>query len=632
MEAERDLAQLSSKADALSGGALVDLLLPPLEAAVAAQDLVRSLEISRICHSRRHALESSREYEKTFRLLFEAGKSLSFGGSPELGLSLSPLIVRLADRLKDVAKQRMAWNFTCSVQIGVEELLGAYESAIQSYNYSDQMQYHRGKGSALNNLGIILTYLGQYQVGIDIYKAALAELQLSDPSDGSLITVSLSCLANLIFAYIQAEDFPRALVWCEEFWNSPKPKNLDETIAYASGEANAIEVLLRIGNVARARSHFEAVKTIVGTVPETRYQVWFGRIEALLAIHEGEREKGLCLLQNHLEFLRTNYKIDAELCLRDLVRVHESFGDYETALGWLRELIDLTHSRMLGAAMLRHRTHIGQMRLKTDSIADEVTLYAHSQRLEQASLASRRALENSLESLERTAVAATLPEDPTGRQIYRVGELSYRMALAIGVDEKQAHAIGIAARLRDIGKLWISRSELLLKQRRLTPDEMAIVQTHATSGAEMLAQCDLPQGKLVADIARYHHENWDGTGYPNGLAGSAIPAAARIVAFADVFDALTHARPHRHAVSVDKACEVIQQGAGTRFDPDLTPVFIKLIGELGLANAALGETFGSGGRHASNFDARDALGVVSGLAQGRSAKAGEASSGAESSE
>jgi putative two-component system response regulator len=132
-----------------------------------------------------------------------------------------------------------------------------------------------------------------------------------------------------------------------------------------------------------------------------------------------------------------------------------------------------------------------------------------------------------------------------------------------------------AAPLHDIGKIGVPRA-ILRKPDVLTEDERAIMQRHARIGAEIMASGRSPVLRLAGEIARRHHERWDGTGYPDGLAGEDIPLAGRITAVADVFDALTHERPNKSAWGPKQAAAEIRGQAGRQFDPAVVDAFLQL--------------------------------------------------------
>jgi putative two-component system response regulator len=180
-----------------------------------------------------------------------------------------------------------------------------------------------------------------------------------------------------------------------------------------------------------------------------------------------------------------------------------------------------------------------------------------------------------LEVLERLATAGEFRDDETGEHARRVGSTAQQLADAVAAGDDATRRIGIAAPLHDIGKIAIPDA-LLLKAGRFTRSEHAVMQRHTSIGADMLAGTSSGLLALARDIALTHHERWDGGGYPNGLRGQEIPLAGRIVALADVFDALTHARPYKSAWSVGDAVEEIKRQGGEQFDPELVEAFAEL--------------------------------------------------------
>src|SRR5438552_8048723 len=188
--------------------------------------------------------------------------------------------------------------------------------------------------------------------------------------------------------------------------------------------------------------------------------------------------------------------------------------------------------------------------------------------LRQANLRTRvaeRELVNSrIEMLERLAVTADLKEEASGEHGYRVGKLSALLADDLNWSVEACNAIELAARLHDIGKIGVP-DRILLTSQELKDAERHFMCSHTLIGAELLAKSNILQLRMAEEIARYHHECWDGTGYPAKLSGKRIPIHARIVAIADVFDALTHGRPYAQAWSIDRALEEIKARRGKQF-------------------------------------------------------------------
>jgi putative two-component system response regulator len=180
-----------------------------------------------------------------------------------------------------------------------------------------------------------------------------------------------------------------------------------------------------------------------------------------------------------------------------------------------------------------------------------------------------------LEMLDRLALAAEFRDDDTGEHTRRVARTAMLLAERIGLPPEQTQVIGLAAPLHDVGKIAIPDA-ILLKPGTLTADEVAVVQRHTIVGGQILAGSSSEILNVAADIALHHHERWDGCGYPARLRGRQIPVAARIVAIADVFDALTHERPYKRPWPVERAVREIASESGAHFDPDIAAAFAGL--------------------------------------------------------
>jgi putative two-component system response regulator len=207
------------------------------------------------------------------------------------------------------------------------------------------------------------------------------------------------------------------------------------------------------------------------------------------------------------------------------------------------------------------------------------SLQRQNKRLEQKVRArSRTLVAAQVETLERLASAVEYRDDTSGQHIYRVGETCAQVARVLGFSASYCALIARAALLHDLGKIGIPDS-ILLKPGKLTAEEIAVMQSHTTIGGAVLAGGRTLLMSMARQIALTHHERWDGSGYPRGLAGEAIPHAGRIVAVVDVFDALTHDRPYKPAWSEAAAVAEIQAQSGRQFDPEVVTAFITLLGD-----------------------------------------------------
>ncbi|GAA0368230.1 two-component system response regulator [Bowmanella denitrificans] len=184
-----------------------------------------------------------------------------------------------------------------------------------------------------------------------------------------------------------------------------------------------------------------------------------------------------------------------------------------------------------------------------------------------------------LQVIQRLGRAAEYKDNETGTHVLRMSHYAKTIALAYGFSQPHADELLHAAPMHDIGKIGIP-DRILLKPGKLTKEEYAEMQNHPQIGAEILGDCDSSLLKLARIVALYHHEKWDGSGYPHGLQGDAIPIEARIVALADVFDALTSKRPYKEAWPVEEALEYIREQQGKHFDPALVPLLEQELDEI----------------------------------------------------
>ena len=198
---------------------------------------------------------------------------------------------------------------------------------------------------------------------------------------------------------------------------------------------------------------------------------------------------------------------------------------------------------------------------------------------------TRHLEEARLEVLDRLAIAAEFRDDTTHEHAQRIGRSASLLAAELGVDAETAVLIGRAAPLHDVGKIGVSDT-ILLKPAKLSADEFELMKMHTVIGGQILNGSRSPLLQLSAEIALSHHERWDGSGYPAGAAGETIPLSGRIVALADVFDALTHQRPYKQAWPLEDALAEIRAGSGTQFDRRVVEAFEALDHEALLAPIA----------------------------------------------
>jgi response regulator RpfG family c-di-GMP phosphodiesterase len=232
------------------------------------------------------------------------------------------------------------------------------------------------------------------------------------------------------------------------------------------------------------------------------------------------------------------------------------------ATEFLAKPVDSTEFKIRVRNLLALRLAQNQLKNRNQWLADEV------QR------ATQEILERERELVLRLARAAECRDPETGSHITRMASYAVLIAQQLGCDAGFVELMALAAPMHDIGKLGVP-DYILLKPGRLDEDELVIMHRHAEIGARILSDSLSPLIQLAANIAHYHHEQYNGHGYPDGLIGESIPLECRIVAVADVFDALTSSRPYKQAWSIEEARQYIKNGSGQHFCPRCSAAFLQ---------------------------------------------------------
>lgn len=319
----------------------------------------------------------------------------------------------------------------------------------------------------------------------------------------------------------------------------------------------------------------------IGSVPgETEARLALGRIH----LHEGRLNDAQTELLLSLD-LAVNSQAPKEqvAAYEQLIELYHQQGDPERALTYAR-LLRTTERTMFDA---QHDQHIRNLTVLFDveRAQQDARVYQLRSEVEHE---ARRAAEKQVrertaelaraqhEVVTRLAMAAEYRDDTTGEHTRRVGQTAAHIARALGWSEIQASVLGVAARLHDVGKIGIPDS-ILLKEGRLSESEYEQMKSHTLIGSRILSGGRSTLLSMAEEIARSHHERWDGSGYPMSLRGPEIPLTGRIVAIADVFDALTQARPYKAAWSTADALHEIQRQSGHHFDPELVDIASRVL-------------------------------------------------------
>jgi putative two-component system response regulator len=479
----------------------------------------------------------------------------------------------------------------------------AIETCAEALEIALDLHDAAAEAAVCNNLGVPLIYAAQYEDAIACFERVVTLAEHNPHLNG----YRAAAYGNIALACLHLEDYARGLRAARAAVElQEEPRTAAARLARVLAETYYTRLLLEVDAPETARQRCEIAKRIAHESGLERAELYAGMAEGLCEVRAGSIDVGLSRLAKVLERARV-LKGTLRDALIAMVRANELAGRTDVALVYLRELMMHTKEAQQENALLHHRLHLEQLehKQKTTSTPDVLMARRETKLRDQLveQVAHQELMKSRIEMLERLAVTAELRDDTTGEHSYRVGKLASLLAQEFGCDENTVFMVDLAARLHDIGKIGIPDG-ILLKAGRLNHAEMKLMQSHAMIGSEILAQSNVPHMKMAEEIARFHHEHWNGAGYPFGIGESAIPLPARITALADVFDALTHRRPYKEAWPLERALDEIASLKGLQFDPQLTDLFLALVPRLVRDVGDLDQYLGMAARESRFIQAR----------------------------
>lgn len=453
-----------------------------------------------------------------------------------------------------------------NLSAALEQLLAA-----QELFEAEQVQ---GRPMAVNliNMGLLYQDLGRHhEAGGFLQRAFQAGLDLKDDR---LVAVALNNLANGDLStgdlFVARERFETALSYARQLGMTDYIiDNLDglgQTLAGLGDFGQALQVHQQVLELARSGGNRS------------------GELDALINLgrdhlYLNSAERALQPLQEALSLasalLTPSRQFEVHLLLSE---AYEAAGNPWEALSHSRQSLELQET----VSAERNRERLRELKVKhqlarVQQEADSYRLRAEllrqsnreaenrvRQRTEQLELAH-------LDALERLALAAEYRDDATGAHTRRVGRNAAVIAFVLGFELADSRDLYTAAKLHDVGKIAVPDA-LLHKAGRLNDEELQVIRQHTVIGARLLTGSESRLLQLAGQICLYHHERFDGSGYPERLAGADIPLAARIVTVADVLDALTHERPYKPAWPLEQALAELRAQSGRQFDPLIVEV------------------------------------------------------------
>ncbi len=508
-----------------------------------------------------------------------------FALSGDLSASLT-FLERAAALLKTLGRTRLLADVLTNAGDIYREL-SEYQNALESLQEAFEIlksQDAESRSAAVNlqNLGLTYAALGKFERAAAFYKDALTiAAQLGDD------IIEVVSLINLGEVYLELARFADAEAAFEAAGDLSERHHL---VVYQIGATEGLgNVFYKKGLFSRAKeAHHLAVglaasindapNKLSGTLNLARDELATGSFgeavsharAALLLAERTEQPKAL--YEAH-ELLARAYKLQGGF--EKAVYHLEAFHGLKERI-FNDENAEKTRRLTLKIDLEKAHREAEVYRLKS-----ELSRQAHEEAERLVRERTRELEEAHLEVVTRLAVAAEYRDDDTGEHTRRVGRTAALLAYALGWSFEETQLLYTAARLHDVGKIGVPDATLL-KPGKLTDAEFGVMRTHTSIGSSILANGHSRLLRLAETIAAAHHERWDGQGYPHRLAGTDIPLAARIVAVADVLDALTHERPYKRAWSVNEALAEIERCSGTHFDPDIVTVCLAVFGAAGV--------------------------------------------------
>lgn len=495
------------------------------------------------------------------------------GRSP-MGVLAAEKAVEFAQSIESLPLLRRAYNLLGAVHSGTRDITQATFAYVKAYEIARQLNDRVALCSVIGNLAAARNAAGLFEHCV-LLNAKVLELGENDPAT---LSMRASALHNSALASYRLADYEGGLRFIEQAVAlSVEPGSQQEAFQRVNLEHTYVKLLVHSGDIPKARERMRLARNYAEMARSGPALLQARLAEVMVDVHDDRVDIGLTRLRPLYVDSKSNEPSRRDV-LETMVVGYSRAGRHADARRYYEEYLNL---------LSKGQTEIAKRQIaalkkaflapKGPTESDVAVLPAEVRQFMQSATFSARATEH----LESMAILAELRDDATGVHAYRVGRLAALLATASGLSDDRAKAIGMAARLHDLGKLVVPDA-VLRRRAKLTEPEIEVMRRHSTAGYLLLADVEHPAFRLAAEIAHAHHEWWDGSeaGYPRRLAGTGIPIESRIAALADVYDALTHERPYKRAWPHAEAVQEIRRLAGRQFDPELCAMFCALVDEL----------------------------------------------------
>jgi putative two-component system response regulator len=447
------------------------------------------------------------------------------------------------------------------------DLVGAIEYHVQALRIGMADENRVEMSRTWGNIGHTIGITGNFNLSVRCYQRALA---LVEPCEEPVFSRFSAC-TNLADNCYQLGRVDEGLAFAERALREMTREFRDQDPYGAILlNRNLVRLYLASGRQQDAQRHVAEALSLAQQTGSARARIAADITRASYELATGRSDVALTRLDQVLARAR-----ELPPVLRDtltcVIRAEEAAGNAARALMRLEELSDHIYS----VAIERAREHVELAALRGEAGRGADPRSEQDKARLEAKL-EPRSPPDGWKTLQRLAVGAVMRIDETGWHGRRVGALTKALALASGMAPLQALEAGLAAEVHDIGLLSVPEG-ILAKRGAFNAAERALVQRHAEAGAEMLRDDAHPLVFMAREIAKYHHAHWDGEGYPERVAGPFIPAAARMCAIADAYDAMVCGLGHTAPRTMAEALEELRRQAGRQFDPGLVSCFDALI-------------------------------------------------------
>lgn len=499
-------------------------------------------------------------------------------GKYPLGVAAAEKAVEIAEHTEDFGQLRRCYSLVGNLHNATKDYVQATVCYARAVEIARSIGDKVGECAGIANLATARLHSGLLEESRTLNALVIEMADLLQIQDVRLRSVKQQAQANVALASLLLGDLYIGRNNIEGAVNDgPSPGTKFDAYQRVIMEYIYVRILSRASEFDSARERATMAREFADMAASKPADVQASLAESTCDLNEGKHDIALTRLRNLYETCRHN-----ELARRDVLEAlilgNEKAGNHSESRRLHGTYLNALADAQRKSARAQLEALKRQFKLPHTDIDHSSTVLPKElfEKLRRHGEEVWQLFRNKLEAL---AVLAELRDDATGEHAFRVGRLSAMFAERLGHSPQEVKAIELAARLHDLGKLIVP-DVVLQKRGKLVDVEIEVMRRHTTEGASILMEVKHEAFRPAAEIAMYHHEWWNGKGYPKGIAGGDIPQRARITALADVFDALSHKRPYKPAWPFDRCISTIKSSRGTQFDPELCDVFIDMVTEL----------------------------------------------------